>query len=90
MKLKMSDLNATSNVTLCDTGMYKVRTESGEVVILSYTLPRIHSLSVIVQAGGGGAHRHRGLGRANRSERLHEHRAHPPLGQRLQGRSGED
>ena len=45
---------------------------------------------MIVQAGGGGAHRHRGLGRADRGERLHEHRAHPPLGQRLQGRSGEE
>ena len=39
----MSDLNATSNVTICDTGMYKVRTESDEVVILSYTLSCIHS-----------------------------------------------
>ena len=48
------------------------------------------SLPLIVQAGGGGAHRHRGLGRADRGERLHEHRAHPPLGQRLQGRSGEE
>ena len=33
MKLKMSDLNATSNITICDTGMYKVRPESDEVVI---------------------------------------------------------
>ena len=57
---------------------------------ISYTLSRIHSLCLIVQAGGGGAHRHRGLGRADRGERLHEHRAHPPLGQRLQGRSGEE
>ena len=41
----------------------------------------LNKLSVTVQAGRGGAHRHRGLRRADRGERLHEHRANLDLGQ---------
>ena len=47
-------------------------------------------LSATVQAGRGGADRHRGFGRADRGERLHEHRADFDLGQGSQVGSGKD